>query len=35
MAASEVSAAEAYMAARKMLGYIADLSPNEDPLPPP
>jgi len=29
------SAAEAYMAARKILGYIADLSLDEDKLPPP
>jgi len=35
MAAGEVEAAEAYMLARKLLGYIADLSPEEDRLPPP
>jgi hypothetical protein len=29
------SAAEAYLAARKILCYIADLSPDEDKLPPP
>lgn len=29
------SAAEAYLAARKILGYIADISPAEDRLPPP
>ncbi len=31
----ESSAAEAYLAARKILSYIADLSPAEDKLPPP
>ena len=31
----ESSAAEAYLVARKILGYIADLSPAEDKLPPP
>jgi hypothetical protein len=35
MAAEDCSAAEAYMAARKILGFIADLAPAEDPLPPP
>ncbi len=35
MAGGEASAAEAYMVARKILGYIADLSPEEDRLPPP
>ena len=35
MAAGEVSAAQAYMSARKILGYIADLSPAEDRLPAP
>jgi len=35
MAAEDLSAAEAYMAARKVLGYLADLSPAEDRLPPP
>jgi hypothetical protein len=35
MAAEDCSAAEAYMTARKILGYIADLAPAEDPLPPP
>lgn len=35
MAAEEVSAAEAYMTARKILGYVAELSPPEDRLPAP
>lgn len=35
MAAEDASAAEAYLAARKILGYIADMSPAEDELPPP
>jgi len=35
LAAGGASAAEAYMVARGILGYIADLSPDEDPLPPP
>jgi len=35
LAAGEASAAEAYMIARRILGYFADLSPDEDPLPPP
>jgi hypothetical protein len=35
LAAGEASAGEAYMAARHILGYIADLSPAEDRLPPP
>jgi hypothetical protein len=35
MTAMDGSAAEAYMAARKILGYIADISPSEDRLPPP
>lgn len=35
MAAGEPSAAEAYMTARKILGYIAELSPPEDRLPAP
>jgi len=35
MAAGEVEAGEAYMLARRILGYIADLSPDEDRLPPP
>jgi hypothetical protein len=35
MAALEGSAAEAYMAARKILAFIADISPAEDKLPPP
>lgn len=34
-AEEEVSAAEAYMSARKVLGYIAELSPPEDRLPAP
>lgn len=35
MTSGEASAAEAYMVARKILGYIADLSPEEDWLPSP
>ncbi len=35
MANGESSAAEAYLAARKILSYIADLSPAEDRLPAP
>ena len=35
MADMEGSAAEAYLAARKILAYIADISPAEDKLPPP
>jgi hypothetical protein len=35
MAAGETSADEAYTLARKILGYIADLSPAEDRFPPP
>ncbi len=35
MAAEDVSAAEVYLAARKILGYIADMSPAEDELLPP
>jgi hypothetical protein len=35
MAAEEVSGAEAYMTARKILGYIAELSPPEDRFPAP
>ncbi len=35
MTNGESSAAEAYLAARKILSYIADLSPAEDKLPPP
>ncbi|NIO45831.1 MAG: hypothetical protein GTN77_03315 [Planctomycetales bacterium] len=35
MAAGDASAAEAYLGARKILGYIADLSPPEDRLPAP
>lgn len=31
----ECSAAEAYLAARKILAFIAAMSPAEDPLPPP
>jgi len=32
MAAEECSAADAYAAARKILGFIAEMSPQEDPL---
>jgi hypothetical protein len=35
MAAGETPAADAYMLAHKILGYIADLSPAEDRFPPP
>jgi hypothetical protein len=35
MAAEDCSAAEAYMAARKVLGFIAEMAPPEDPLPSP
>ncbi len=35
MTNGESSAAEAYLAARKILSYIADLSPTEDKLPAP
>jgi hypothetical protein len=35
MASQECSAAQAYAAARKILGMIAGLSPPEDPLPAP
>jgi hypothetical protein len=35
MAAGDSSAAEAFLAARKILDYIADISPAEDKLPPP
>jgi hypothetical protein len=35
MAEKEGSAAEAYMAARKILAFIADISPAEDKLPAP
>jgi hypothetical protein len=35
MASGEAEAGEAYLLARKILGYIADLSPDEDRLPPP
>jgi hypothetical protein len=35
LAAGDRSAAEAYLAARKILACIADLSPDEDKLPPP
>jgi hypothetical protein len=35
MTNGESSAAEAYLAARKILSYIADLSPAEDKLPAP
>jgi hypothetical protein len=35
MATEETSATEAYMIARKILGYIAELSPAEDRLPAP
>ena len=34
-AAEDSSAAEAYLTARKVLGYIADMSPAGDELPPP
>lgn len=35
MAAEECSATEAYMAARKILAFIAEMSPEADPLPAP
>ena len=35
MAAEDCSASEAYMAARKVLGFIAEMSPAEDRLPAP
>jgi len=35
MAAEEVSAADSLAAARQLLGYIADMSPEEDKLPTP
>ena len=35
MTAQECSAADAYLAARKILGFIAEMSPQEDPLPAP
>ena len=35
MAGEECSAADAYLAARKILGFIAEMSPQEDPLPAP
>lgn len=35
MAAEDCSASEAYMAARKILGFIAEMSPAEDQLPAP
>ena len=35
MAAEDCQAGEAYMAARKVLGFIASMSPEEDPLPAP
>jgi hypothetical protein len=35
MAAEDCSASEAYMAARKVLGFIAEMSPPEQPLPAP
>ena len=35
MAAEDCSAAEAYMTARKVLGFIAEMSPEEDRLPAP
>jgi hypothetical protein len=35
MTAMDGSAAEAYLAARKILAYIADISPAEDRFPPP
>lgn len=35
MAAQECSAAEAYMTARKVLGFIAEMSPPDDQLPAP
>ncbi len=35
MASGDCSAAEAYMAARKVLGFIAEMSPPDDQLPAP
>jgi len=35
LAAEECSAADAYMAARKLLGFVAEMAPAENPLPPP
>lgn len=35
MAAEDCSAAEAYMAARKVLGFISEMSPPDDQLPAP
>ena len=35
MAPEDAAAAEAYLTARKVLGYIADMSPAGDELPPP
>jgi hypothetical protein len=35
MASEEISALDALLAARRILGYIADISPPEDRLPPP
>ena len=35
MASEECTASEAYMAARKVLGYLAEMTPEEDPLPAP
>ena len=35
LAAEDCSGADAYMAARKLLGFVAEMSPAEDPLPPP
>jgi hypothetical protein len=35
MAGEECSGSEAYMAARKILGLIAEMAPPEDPLPAP
>ncbi|MHC4520608.1 MAG: hypothetical protein ACYTAS_18615 [Planctomycetota bacterium] len=35
MVAEDCSASEAYMAARKVLGFIAEMSPAEDQLPAP
>jgi len=35
MASEDFPASEAYMAARKVLGYLAEMTPAEDQLPPP
>ena len=35
MAAEDCSGAEAYLAAQKLLGYLADMTDPEDPLPAP